>query len=918
MFLFQSEFLNVDVTAAKIHGNYFLVGLGGFIHIFAQKTSKLLHKFKVFDGHNIFGIVVNKTDTQILLYGGKYIKLFEINEVFTYFNEIADTVESDWILDAKFIDDDKEIATVSMHNKVHIWDQNLKLMIEAECDEKCVLYSAHICCDKLRELIILSGTVFSEVLVWKPTQFGKQNVVLKRLKRHNGVIFSVHYNQRSGYICSSSDDRSTVLWKIKSGDLGVELKKRVFRSKVLLNCFITGGEDSLVNIWSFNGQLVRKVETHQGASVWALDSDEENNIILTGGGDCGVTTFPLQLNFQEYNLVLPDKRVPKSVVILANRDLVVLTGNAILYYIRNRQCQEIQTHDDLKSYALLVASPCKRLIALAGFHGQIYIYKEEADELKQIGFQQTKIKSRIFSLHWLNCSTFLICQAEGKMSVLYLKTGSIFHICNFILPPSKERWATSAVCVDNYLIAGDRKGNIHLFEFGKVLAIQTIKKAHSHLGVTNIVTNNNLIKSLGRNGIVKTFVLKMDGLYLLSSEKLPFTWLVDIKDSLLLAFSGDNFVIWNYVSKRIIFEKSCGGGHRSWDFFKHLDTSRFCYIKDKMVCIYDCKLNLFEPVDVIPGYHVREINAVEIIEILNDKFLVISGGEDNTLRLSLVGNGDIKILTALRSHLSSIRTITNFKISSVSHKNEETYLVFSGGGRAQIVCWKLKLITENGSFKNVTCSEQCSYYQPLQYEESEMRIMDMCASKIDNRLCFCILSHNILITMATDGKLVFWDVTNIFKKNGMNKAHPFHVIKSHQSGINSSALKMITNDLCLIATGGDDNAIILNLVRFYLTNGLMKIENLNSFTDVCTHCTQITGIYIADKYLISASIGQRVAVFEWHVVGETNIICKYITKYNTSVADLQGLKCFQSHDIDAIVVYGKGIEYIKIKRNYEQ
>ncbi|KAJ8931515.1 hypothetical protein NQ314_015588 [Rhamnusium bicolor] len=449
------------------------------------------------------------------------------------------------------------------------------------------------------------------------------------------------------------------------------------------------------------------------------------------------------------------------------------------------------------------------------FHGQVYIYKEENGTLQQICFFEHKNKSRILSLHWLNCRTLLTCQTEGKITLYYLKNDNIFPISYYTLPVCKERWTTTALFVkDNNFVVGDRKGNLHLFEFGKVEAVQSVKKVHNYLGVTNLIIDDEKIKSLGRNGSIKTFLFNKT-LQLISSDKLPFTWLVNIIDDLLMAFSGNNFIIWNHKTKRIVFEKSCGGGHRSWDLFKNNNQITFSYIKNKLINTIHFQLNDFLPVDLIEGYQVKEINSVKIIKIFHD-YIIISGGEDTSLRINLFNSNNFKNLITLKSQLSSIRTITMVEISKESDKNK-MYLVFSAGGRAQIICWKLQLFTEDNYFKNLVCSEQHSYYKIINSDESEMRIMDLALTNIQDKLilfCACsdgnikvfhvadnvgryhlifcrdifyklkcilklcivsIFSHNILLTMATDGNLVFWDVTNIFKD--VKEIKPFHFIR---------------------------------------------------------------------------------------------------------------------------------------------
>ncbi|XP_018562587.1 WD repeat-containing protein 6 [Anoplophora glabripennis] len=966
MFYFESQFIKTDVTAVKILRNYYLVGVGGYLHVFDKNTYKLITKIYVFEGQKIYEIIPDADENKILLYGGRYLKVITTDQNFTCVNESACKIASDWILAAKWTDNYQQIVTVSIHNRLQIWNTDLEGITEISSEEKCILYSAFIYGDRFEELVILSGTVFSEVLIWRPDKNG-ESLVLKRLQKHKGVIFSVHYNEVSNYICSSSDDRSAVVWKPKNENLLTELEQenieinitchvfghfsRIFRCHILQECFLTVGEDSLLNIWTFDGSLIRKIETSQGGPVWAIDADENDNIMLIGSSDCAATLFPINCNFEEQTLSIPDK-VPKNLTILANNNLVVVSESGTIYYYIKKRLEWVQVHKhyDLKSYCVVVVSKCRNLVALAGFHGQIYIYKQENDELHEIVSYKTKTKSRIFSLHWISCTTFLTCQSEGIMTVYGLKNNNVVPLSNFILPPSKERWSTTAVFTEKNFVVGDRKGNLHLFELGRLEAVQTLKKVHSYLGVTSLMMENNKLTSLGRNATIKTFTLKNGRLHLNSSNKLPFMWLANIIGDLLLAFSGDKFVLWNHEAKRVIFEKSCGGGHRSWDFHRTDNKVVFSYIKDKKIHV-DLILNNFSPVDLIESFQVKEINSVKIIKVF-DNYVVVSGGEDTTLRINLHTKNNFISLVSLKPHLSSIRTIATYKVVKKSGGNNETYLVFSGGGRAQIICWKLEVLTTESAVKDVICSEQHSYYKIIDCEESEMRIMDLVVTSIQNQLLLfaacsdgnikiffidvdssgkyclkfyrdvfyklrCILklckinifSRDIFATMATDGQLVFWDMSNICRSKSEIKW--FHSIQSHQSGINSYDYKLLNDNLCLFLTGGDDNAIVLNLVRFQNKTSV-TIDNIDIFTDSGTHCAQITGVFLSDKYFITASIDQRIAIFEWQLLDE-KLICKYITKYNTAVADLQGLCCFENSDFDAFV-YGKGIEYIKIKK----
>lgn len=132
---------------------------------------------RVFNGCNIYGIVPN--DKHCILFTGQNMKIIQFNDD----SIIASKICHDWILDAQWINY-KTFSTISMHNEFQIWDISLELKYETECEDKCILYSAHIYSEN-ENIIVFSGTVFSEVLIWNAiNKISNKCPVVKRLKGH--------------------------------------------------------------------------------------------------------------------------------------------------------------------------------------------------------------------------------------------------------------------------------------------------------------------------------------------------------------------------------------------------------------------------------------------------------------------------------------------------------------------------------------------------------------------------------------------------------------------------------------------------------------------------------------------------------------------------------------------------------------
>lgn len=276
---------------------------------------------------------------------------------------------------------------------------------------------------------------------------------------------------------------------------------RIFRCQIFNNNFATAGEDSIVNLWNFKGNLLKKITATKGDSIWALDYDENDRLLVVGNGDGSVVAVKLnsELNVQTFDSLCSEKL--KRLAILYSGNIVSITEEGSLYYflLQQYKLELIARHLELKSYALLEVSRCRKLFALASFRGTIFVYEERKNGITLKYYFETGTNDRIFSLHWLTCKMLLTCEKDGDLKMWSLRKKHVNYVTTFILPHSKERWSTAACLAgSNNVIVGDRKGNIHVFIIGVKQAVQTIKKAHNHLGITHLTTQGQTSFSLGK------------------------------------------------------------------------------------------------------------------------------------------------------------------------------------------------------------------------------------------------------------------------------------------------------------------------------------------------------------------------------------------------------------------------------------
>ncbi|XP_066248670.1 tRNA (34-2'-O)-methyltransferase regulator WDR6 isoform X2 [Euwallacea similis] len=938
--MFQSLYIHTDITCVEIIGNYLFVGTGGNLQIYDTLTNNLVQRHQIFDGQNITGIRPNSTETILIIYGGKHITLLRIQWKSIKTNSTSSSTGnqrklSDWILDAKWIANNGKFATVFMHNKITIWDEAFNFEMSVKCEERCILYSAHLCFDTASELIVLSGTIFSEILLWKPLCQNENGlaVVLKRLNQHKGVIFSINYNPTKGLICSASDDRSAILWRVKNSssltsitpnnshltEIVMECQvyghlSRVFRCIIMDDFFMTAGEDSFLLLWNFQGLLLRKINIHQGGSMWALCYNSKTDVVCTGGNDGAVLTFKANLKALNQSTMLPQLESPKNVGLFKSGRLVCFSETG------------------LQKYCIMQFSPCRRLLSLSGFEGQIYIFREQERVVKLQHKFRLNNQSRIFSFHWLDCRTFLVSQKNSVATIYFLKNNTIKFAQNLKLPTSKKPWPTAACLYKDHILLGDRKGNIHNYKIGSENRLNSLWRAHSYLGVTCLQRSLKEIVSLGRDGLIKKYLLDSEDGHLncIETSKTKFSWLAALDNNLLLSFGGNQFIVSDLKFQRILFQVPCGGGHRSWHHLITSDAFQFSFIKEKVVHSIKTNREDLEPTSVVEGYHIKEINCAKILHKA-DGLVVISGGEDTVLRISLIKEHQLRVLESLKVHLSSIRAMDLWFIEKSSK-----YLLVTGGGRAQIICWELKC---DQKF-SVTCKEKYNFYEPLGHEDSETRIMDVLITKVNDILLLfagrsdgsiitfkvsrdhqlikknsivhsqhsitkldriTMISAEILLTMATDGQIKFWSISEI---------NPVELssFQMHQSGITSISCLVNGNNLWLLS-GGDDNCTSLALFASEEPN--LIVSKINSFQSSGVHCAQITGCYLIEKYFITCSIDQRIIVSSWTSTnGEVEF--KAIKTYNTAIADPQGLQVATWDNKLVVCVYGNGFEVLDI------
>lgn len=260
----------------------------------------------------------------------------------------ATKVFGDWVFDVQILANEVNphsafplLAVGLAHNFVQIWEPEHDHVVRTvQCAERCILYALAFHGRSFEELVVASGTVFQQVLLWKPISKGDDEsgaanddetvVPVQRLHSHDGVLFKLEWSSDASMLASVSDDRTVQLWsnrdadefpektatraaggffksteqtiafmsalsdKATVADLGSAYRS-VFRSwghtarlwdvKFCAYGLATTSEDSLCKLWDFAGNCIASLQGHMGKHVWRVAVHPSQAIVATGGTD---------------------------------------------------------------------------------------------------------------------------------------------------------------------------------------------------------------------------------------------------------------------------------------------------------------------------------------------------------------------------------------------------------------------------------------------------------------------------------------------------------------------------------------------------------------------------------------------------------------------------------------------------------
>jgi WD40 repeat protein len=220
------------VTALALSKDYLFAGEGPILKVHRRHDNELIHSINVFSSQAIHGIALHSDG--IIVWGGRLITLYTFTLDNNSLLDHSDSFEAaDWILDISFspkvAGQKQKAALITAHNALLLLDLDQKSGLEElTSNSKCILYSAQVCWISNDHILVSSGTVFGDIIVWScllQQDSVPSSVLHHVLIGHEGSIFGVQIFETSAtddtsgpsrLLASCSDDRTIRIWDISS------------------------------------------------------------------------------------------------------------------------------------------------------------------------------------------------------------------------------------------------------------------------------------------------------------------------------------------------------------------------------------------------------------------------------------------------------------------------------------------------------------------------------------------------------------------------------------------------------------------------------------------------------------------------------------------------------------------------------
>lgn len=528
---------------------YCWVGKGCFLERFTLEGShENCQRYTIFpDGGTVHGLRQN--GEIMVIFGGRKVSVWKSRDdtdlaKLSLKSSCSSSKQdyilaSDWIWDLRISPTQQEhvlskIALALANNACEIWiicnDLSVQRTHKINGSTRSLTYSMslHGWQNRSPELILASGTVFNEIIIWTVMDAAEAVPVTTRhdthrLRGHHGVILSVQFSEDGMMLASTSDDRSVRLWKYENAGWQCAWVSWGHSARVWSIAFSSVGlvstaEDASARIWDLlNGNQLGEIRSYTCHSLWRVNVFE--NWALIGGND----------------------------------------GSAKLYDLESKAFRQENTNNIVKTYStvLLVPDDRKHFSYLA----------PEVEDVDENTFKNGKKKSKpelasqvIFGMefcvvHGHRC--LIITTRSGSTLSLSMDDLNWSNISPWWLPSIDNVEATDGSCIAvneklGTLVVGTTRGDILISPLvGENHNIPTVGTAHKYKSIHSVswIETDSFV-AMHINGIAILWCVSDKGqllrkrIFRTGLGAIPTCCCVDRRNNLVVGDSRGNLIVF--------------------------------------------------------------------------------------------------------------------------------------------------------------------------------------------------------------------------------------------------------------------------------------------------------------------------------------------------------------------------------------
>ncbi|QIW97229.1 hypothetical protein AMS68_002747 [Peltaster fructicola] len=410
-----------------------------------------------------------------------------------------------------------------------------------------------------------------------------------------------------------------------------------------------------------------------------------------------------------------------------------------------------------------------------------------------------------------------------------------------------------------------------------------------------------------------------------------------LQDDQVLAwgFRSTHFIVYSINSQREVFTVDCGGAHRNWAIWPRSDGFTFVWTKASRVFIKHFRQTMTQMVKT--GSHGREVKSMAIKHYSDGSSLVATGAQDTNIRLSLLPAPGPQFKTSCSTPCLHILRQHNTGPQHLAFSENGDYL-FSSGGFEEFFVWRVSqtcpifgigivcesMYPRSGksdlrimSFEATQRPSTNEWHIAMAYSDSRVAVWSYEPLRGWNHLVdadyLTACPTSILgtgqaehyLTTATDGHVASWQHRNEGAASFLEWTSRH---RAHQGAVLCSAVRQLSEDKLLLATGGDDNAIGVTTIG---SSGTSLLTHSTSRA----HAAAVTALALIGPqlshdeivHLVSAGLDQRLILWEINIVTYKTRKLQVIP---SGVADISsiGLLPTEAQSSIRVIVSGVGLE----------